>query len=52
MIGGEQPARPSDDEEASERAWGGMVIAWFLAIFAAVMGWFASILRQMLQDDD
>lgn len=52
MISAEQPARERDDEEASERAWGGMVLAWFIGIFVAVAAWFASILRQFLQDDD
>ena len=45
-----KPRRDRDGENA-ERAWGVLVLAWFLAVFAAIIGWIASALRHAFKDD-
>ena len=51
MIGANMAdAKHTQDRE--DRAWGALVLAWVLAVFAAIGGWFASMFRQMLRNDD
>ena len=40
------------DGDSADHAWGALVLAWFLAAFGAIVGWFASVLRYMFRDDD